>query len=81
MKLSLSIAIPTFNEERHIKDCINSIGTDFAEKIFIIDSNSTDKTCEIAKELGVEVVNFDWDGKFPKKRNWFLFTQKVKTKW
>ena len=76
MKLSLTIAIPTLNEERHIKDCINSIGTDFAENIFLIDSNSTDKTCEIAKERGVEVINFDSSDFIPNipfERRWPLW--------
>jgi glycosyltransferase involved in cell wall biosynthesis len=47
----------------------------------LIDSGSTDKTREIAKSHGVEVINFAWDGKFPKKRNWYLRHHAPPTKW
>ena len=50
---SLTIAIPTFNEENHIKECIDAIGKDFADQIFVIDSFSKDKTTLIAESLGV----------------------------
>tara|TARA_A100001011_G_C14318617_1_gene849252 strand:- start:1008 stop:1841 length:834 start_codon:yes stop_codon:yes gene_type:complete len=79
--LDLTIAIPTFNEEKHIKSCIDSIGANFAQKIFILDSFSKDNTPSIAKKLGAEVINFKWDGKFPKKRNWFLFNNEIRSKW
>ena len=64
--------IPTFNEEKHIKECINAIGNDFADYVYVIDSNSDDQTTSIASSLGAEVIKFEWNGKFPKKRNWFL---------
>jgi len=78
---SLSIAIPTYNEENHIKECIDAIGKDFADQIFVIDSFSNDKTTTIAESLGAQVINFKWNGKFPKKRNWFLINHEIKTKW
>ncbi len=81
MNLSLSIAIPTYNEEKHIGECINAIGNDFADDIYVIDSYSDDKTTLIAKSLGAEVIKFKWNGRFPKKRNWFLANNKIKTKW
>lgn len=79
--LDLTIAIPVKNEERNLKECLASIGTDFAKKIVIIDSGSTDNTHQIAKEWGTEFVNFIWNGKFPKKRNWFLRNYTPSTKW
>jgi glycosyltransferase involved in cell wall biosynthesis len=50
MKLNLTIAIPVRNEENNLSGCLAAIGEDFAEKIVIIDSGSTDRTCEIAEE-------------------------------
>ena len=47
----------------------------------VIDSGSTDQTLEIARAAGVETVNFEWNGKFPKKRNWFLQNYSPTTKW
>ena len=55
----ISVIILTFNEEKHIARCINSLIT-FTDKIFIIDSGSTDKTVEIAENLGAKVAVNPW---------------------
>ncbi len=81
MILDLTIAIPVRNEEKNLPGCLNSIGKEFAKRIVIIDSGSTDNTIEIAKSFGAEVVSFVWNGKFPKKRNWFLRNHSPDTKW
>jgi len=81
MILDLTIAIPVRNEENNLPGCLTAIGTDLAEKIVIIDSGSTDSTCQIAKQHGIEVVKFEWDGRFPKKRNWYLRNYTPQTKW
>jgi glycosyltransferase involved in cell wall biosynthesis len=46
----------------------------------VIDSGS-DATKEIAIKYGAEVINFEWNGKFPKKRNWYLQNHLPTTKW
>ena len=51
------------------------------DPILVVDSGSTDETKQIAHELGAEVLNFEWDGKFPKKRNWILRNYDFKTEW
>jgi glycosyltransferase involved in cell wall biosynthesis len=79
--LDLTIALPVRNEERNLPGCLAAIGKDLASRIVIIDSGSTDRTSEIAREFGADVVNFEWDGKFPKKRNWFLRNHAINTKW
>lgn len=79
--LDLTIVIPVRNEEGNLPGCIAAIGNDLAQKIVIIDSSSTDSTCEIASQNGIEVIQFNWDGHFPKKRNWFLRTHTPTTKW
>lgn len=79
--LDLTIAIPVKNEEKNLSGCLRAIGNDLAIKIVVIDSGSTDDTKSIAEEAGVEVIDFKWDGKFPKKRNWFLRNHKPSTKW
>ena len=79
--LSLTIVIPVKNEEKNLTKCLKAIGKDFAEKIVIVDSGSTDNTKQIAIESGVEVVDFAWNGKFPKKRNWYLRNYCPSTKW
>jgi glycosyltransferase involved in cell wall biosynthesis len=77
----LTIAIPVKNEQTNLAGCLQAIGKDFAKKIVIIDSGSTDATIEIAKKFGAEVVDFQWNGKFPKKRNWYLRNYTPETKW
>lgn len=55
----ISVIILTFNEEKHIKRCIESLLV-FTDKIFIVDSGSTDKTVEIAESLGAKVAQSTW---------------------
>lgn len=79
--IDLTIVIPVKNEEKNLPGCLEAIGADFARNIVVIDSDSTDNTRAIARRLNAEVINFVWDGKFPKKRNWFLRNHRPKTKW
>ena len=79
--IDLTIAIPTKNEEKNLPGCLAAIGQGFARQIVVIDSGSTDKTLQAAKDFGAEIIDFKWDGKFPKKRNWFLTTHTPKTTW
>ncbi|MBC7688667.1 MAG: glycosyltransferase family 2 protein [Aquabacterium sp.] len=80
-ELDLTIAIPVLNEERNLPGCLAAIGTGVASKIVLLDSGSTDSTRSIAEKFGAHVVDFKWDGKFPKKRNWFLRNYQLSTKW
>ena len=58
---TLCIGILTMNEERRIEQCIESAR--FADQLVVIDSGSTDKTREIAQDLGAEVHLYpDWQG-------------------
>ena len=81
MSLNLTIAIPTKNEQINLVTCLDAIGKDFAQRIVLLDSGSTDRTLRIAHDRGLDVLNFDWDGRFPKKRNWFLQGHAPHTKW
>lgn len=75
----ITIAIPVLNEEKNLPTCLAALSQ--FSNIIVIDSGSTDKTLEICEQYGVPVVNFDWNGSFPKKRNWFLDSQKINTDW
>jgi glycosyltransferase involved in cell wall biosynthesis len=70
MKIPCSVIVMTKNEERNIEKCLRS-AQGFAET-FVVDSRSVDRTCEIAAGLGARVVQFDWNGKYPKKKQWCL---------
>ena len=56
----ISAFVICFNEEDRIRDCLKSL--DFCDEVIAIDSFSTDRTVEIAKELGVQVIQRKWTG-------------------
>lgn len=58
--LPLTACVVAFNEEDRIGDCLRSLA--FCDQILVVDSHSTDRTREIARELGAEVVERDWPG-------------------
>ena len=59
-KLPLSVAIITRNEEDRLPECLASVA--FAAEVVVVDSGSTDRTVEIARELGAVVCVEPWQG-------------------
>ncbi len=59
--IRLSVAIITFNEEKNIGRCLASL-KDVADEIIVVDSNSTDKTAEIARSYGARVILNPFEG-------------------
>jgi glycosyltransferase involved in cell wall biosynthesis len=70
MRVSVSVVIPTKNEERNLERCLRSVA--WASEIYVIDSQSADGTRRIATEHGANVVQFEYTGGWPKKKNWAL---------
>lgn len=56
---NLSVLILTYNESLHIGRCIDSFAG-LTDKIFIVDSFSTDNTVEIARSKGAQVIQNPW---------------------
>lgn len=52
--MKLSVIILTYNEEKHIAACIHS--AQWADEIIVFDSFSTDRTVQIAREGGAQVI-------------------------
>lgn len=77
--LDVTVVVPVRNEERNLPDCLARLKA-FAH-VVVVDSNSQDRTKSIAEEHGATVINFDWDGRFPKKRNWALRNFQFQTTW
>ncbi len=75
----ISILIPAKNERANLRACLESCT--FADEVVVVDSGSNDGTREIAAELGARVVNFEWNGAFPKKKNWALASIPWRHEW
>jgi glycosyltransferase involved in cell wall biosynthesis len=58
--MKITAAIITFNEESNIRDAIRSV--DWLDEILVVDSESTDRTVSIAKEMGARVISRPWPG-------------------
>lgn len=52
---TLSVVLATFNEEKHLPDCLSSI-KDIAQEIIVVDGESTDKTEKIARDYKAKVL-------------------------
>lgn len=56
--IKLSVALATFNEEKCLKDCLDSV-KDIADEIVVVDGSSIDQTVEIAKKFSAKVIVID----------------------
>lgn len=79
VKIPVTVVIPVKNEEKNIRRCLAALVR--FQRVVILDSSSIDKTVEIAVEAGAGVMNFEWNGTYPKKRNWFLLNAQLETEW
>jgi len=75
--MKLSVGIITFNEENRIGKTLDSV-REIADEIIIIDSESTDKTVEIALSKGAKVFVEKWKGYGPQKNS---VLEKCKGEW
>ncbi|MDV6032217.1 MAG: glycosyltransferase family 2 protein [Phycisphaera sp. RhM] len=80
-QLDLTIVIPTKNDAERLSGCLQAIGKEFASEVVVVDSGSEDDTAEVVARFDATLVQFHWNGKFPKKRNWFLRNHTPKTRW
>ena len=54
MRKTLSVVLATYNEEKNLASCLDSV-KDIADEIIIVDGTSKDKTVEIAKKYKAKV--------------------------
>lgn len=78
--LDLSVIILTYNEEIHIRQCLENV-KQFASKVYVVDCFSIDRTAQIAKELGAEVIEHEWPGNQAEQFNWALDNLPITTEW
>lgn len=78
-KVPVSILIPIRNEATNLPRCFKSVA--WADEIFVVDSKSTDGSIQMAQDHGAKVVQFDFNGTWPKKKNWALENLPFKHPW
>lgn len=79
--LDLTTIILTYNEELHIRRCLENI-CPLSKKVYVVDSPSTDRTVDICKEFpNVEVVVHPYPGNQAAQFNWALDHLPIDTAW
>ncbi len=79
LRTSVAAIILTYNEEKHIERCISSL-KDVCTEIYVVDSFSTDKTQEIARQLGATVVEHTFVNQ-AQQFNWAIETLPIQADW
>lgn len=81
MTLDVTTIILTYNEELHIRRCLENV-CPFSKKVYVIDSPSTDHTADICREFeNVEVVVHKYPGNQAAQFNWALDNVVIDTEW
>jgi glycosyltransferase involved in cell wall biosynthesis len=78
-KIPVSVLIPAKNEQVNLPACLASVAV--ADEVFVVDSQSTDKSEEIIKSYGANLVQFNFNGRWPKKKNWSLENLSFRNQW
>ncbi len=75
----VSVIVPVKNEAENLRRCLPALS--WADEVFVVDSQSTDETEEVAAEHGASVVQFHFNGSYPKKKNWALENLPFRNEW
>jgi glycosyltransferase involved in cell wall biosynthesis len=79
VSLPVSVIVPVRNEASNLPRCLESLRG--AGEVYVIDSQSSDQTIEVARAYGSKVVQFDYRGGWPKKRQWAMDTLPLAYDW
>src|SRR5262249_24051203 len=77
--IPVTVLVPVRNEACHLSRCLQALS--YFSEVFVIDSHSTDETAEIAMRHGAKLVQFDYRGGWPKKRQWALDSLPINYDW
>lgn len=79
MPLPITLIIAIKNEATNLRRCLEA--RRFVQRVVVLDSKSTDGSESVAESLGAEVVQFQYRGGYPKKRQWALDSLAISTPW
>jgi glycosyltransferase involved in cell wall biosynthesis len=79
LRVPISVLIPIKNEASNLPRCLACVR--WADEIFVVDSQSTDGSIAIAEQNGAQVVQFQFNGTWPKKKNWALENLPFRNDW
>ena len=78
-RVPVSVVVPIKNEAANLPRCLGSV--QWASEILVVDSQSTDGSIQIAEKDGAKVVQFHFNGTWPKKKNWALENLPFRNEW
>jgi glycosyltransferase involved in cell wall biosynthesis len=78
-KAPISVIVPVKNEAENLRRCLPALA--WADEVFVVDSRSTDDTARVAESHGARVVQFRFNGTYPKKKNWALENLPLRNEW
>ena len=78
-RVPVSVIVPVKNEAANLPRCLASIA--WAGEIWVVDSGSTDETPQIAEQAKARVIQFEFNGTWPKKKNWALENLSLAHEW
>ncbi len=78
-KVPVSVLVPVKNEADNLRRCLPALA--WADEVFVVDSQSTDETQQVAEGFGARVVQFHFNGTYPKKKNWALDNLPLRNDW
>lgn len=78
-RVPVSVIVPVRNEAHNLSRCLASLRA--MGEVYVIDSGSSDESVEIARSFGAKVVQFRYQGGWPKKRQWAMDNLPLAFEW
>lgn len=75
----VSVIVPVKNDAENLRRCLPALA--WADEVFVVDSRSTDDTASVAAAHGATLVQFAFNGRYPKKKNWALDNLPFRNEW
>ena len=78
-RAGVSVIVPVKDDAENLRRCLPAL--DWADEVFVVDSQSRDETARVVAEHGGRLVQFHFNGTYPKKKNWALDNLPFRNEW